>query len=801
MKDFAVIEFRKPIISGDGLKFKTYKIEDKVLVELLHSRLLVHPSIVYDLHSKFLNIDLAPFIKIGDDRTLTTYSIAVEDLVMEPSPVTCSVCKYVVLDSASIIALDSITGKPLKILKVVPYVGVKVLDMLNHNIYIRALHPQYTYALYLSDKGAIGKVVAADAEAYIEEILLCSKYRTREYKNHTLSLCFSSDKIYATVGSNIYGFHVELSNHTSNNDVDLDKVHGYSLNNLCFIKLGRKGYVCKLKNISSADTCYEVENVYPLAFLSDDVLVALESNNSLFLLDLNRKHIDIITKVYPSKLLGHFIDLKHKYIVLTYDDGMYIHSIEDKPVYVKIKDNSVLASVLANDKLLVFKKSCIDLYEVDVRSNHIYIEKLFSSPNYITSCTTLEEDIVLCVDRKGRLIIEQVEKLFKIIPMVKILRNNGGITLNSYGDLIPLLVNPIYEDSLFRVRSDNCFLRLDNLNNFDEVFSYNIKPKDVSFSNTFNEIPKDLNNLRILLLRDRYFILGSPAKQSLGDFKLTIFDYDYSKQDRKVTLTRERNYVRGNTGFSSKYTKVYVVKNSELIEWGISVNKSSIQSIDVDKIIRYNGNRLCLASENLENIFIQHKDLSLTALCSNTIMKGFCVDISSCERLLKILLEVGDVSLSLPIQFLTTPKISFEDGYSQAVVTFKQGVQHIILPSKCVELTYASLNLLNSIVTLRITNKCHNVGGTVAVEDTILFVEPNEEKEVKIRINLNHILNDSGLQINILESNGNSRWYTLSTDLKHVIPKAISIALKIAKIVGIRSSAIKIPNNVFENSH
>lgn len=792
MNNFVVIEFKKPIINNNDLKLRTYSTEGNILVELLNSKLLVHPGIVYDLQNKTLNIDLAPFIKV-EDETLMAYSIAIEDSFSEPPPITCNVCKYVILDPASVIALDRTTGRPIKVLRVVPYAGVKVFDMLNHNLYMKALHPQYTHALYLTDEGVLGKVVATSSEAYVEEVLRCAKFRVQEYKNYILSLCFSGDKNYAIISNNIYGFNIELPNPIRYNTVDnFGEVYGYLLNNLCFIKLGRKGYSCKLKGISSAEICYEVENIHPLAFLSDDVVLAVEPNNSLLLLNLNRERINVLTKITPRKLLSHFIDFKRKYIVLTYDDGIFIYHAEDRSVYTKIKVDNALASILANDKLLVFRRNCIDLYGVDVSLRHIYVEKLFSAPKYITSCVTLEENNVLCVDKKGRLLITQIEKLFETLPTARILRSNLGTTMYSCGDLAHLLINPVYEDSLFRVNSSSFFLHLDNLNNFNEMFSYNFKPNDEPFNSTLDEIPRDLENLKILLLGDKHLILESSAKKPLDNTMLKVFDYSYSKS-QGATSPKEQNSFDNTIGSS----KVYIVKTSEFIEWGISIDEQNIHLLDIDEILSYNKGILCLASESLKNLFVPHDKLSLVALCSNTIMKGSCIDMSSCEKLLKVFLEVGGTGLSLPIQSLTKPITMFRDDNNKVTVTFNQGVQHIVLPRRCVEPTYANLDMLHSIVTLRITNKCNNIGGTIVVEDNILFVEPNSEKEVKMRIDLNHILSDGGLQITIFESNGGSQQYTLPTNLKHVISRAVNIALKIAKILGIKSGAIKVPNHVF----
>ncbi|MEM1526856.1 MAG: hypothetical protein QXZ41_04445 [Ignisphaera sp.] len=795
MSDFVVIEFKKPIINNNDLKLKTYSVEGNILVELLHSKLLVHPSIVYDLQNKTLNIDLAPFIKVEDDETLMVYSIALEDISIEPPPITCNVCKYIVLDPASIIALDRAMGKPIKVFRVVPCTGVKIFDMLNHNFYTKALHPQRTHVLYLTDEGVLGKIIATNSEAYVEEVLQCTKFIVREYKNYTLSLCFSSDKNYAVLSNNVYGFNIELPNPIHFNDIDgFGEVYGYLLNNLCFIKLGRKSYSCKLRSISPAEICCEVENIHPLAFLSDDVILAVEPNNSLFLLDLNRGRINVLTKISPRKLLNHFIDFKHKYIALTYNDSIFIYYAEDKSVYTKIKVGNALASILANDKLLVFRRDYIDLYGVDVSPHHIYVEKLFSAPKYVTSCVTLEENNVLCMDRKGRFLITQVDKLFETLPTVRILRSSLGITMYSYGDLTHLLINPIYEDSLFRVNSSGFFLHLDNFNNFNEVFLYNIKPKDAPFNSTLDEIPRDLENLKILLLGEKHLILGSSTKQYLDNTMLKVFDYGYSKS-RCTTLPKDKEQNNFDNVIGS--AKVYIVKTSEFIEWGVSIDESNIEFLDTDKILSYNKGILCLASENLKSLPAPHNELSLVALCSNTIMKGSCIDMNSCEKLLKVFLEVGGTGLSLPIQSLTKPITVFRDDDNKVIVTFNQGVQYVVLPRRCVELVYASLDMLHSIVTLKITNKCNNIGGTIVVENNVSFVEPNGEKEIKMHVDLNHILSDGGLQILILESNGSIRQYTLPTNLKNVIPRAVNIALKIAKVVGIKSSAVKVSNRIF----
>jgi len=729
-----------------------------------------------------LNIGLSPFIKVCNDGALNVYSIALENTEQNFEEKMCNTCNYFTLGSSSVIAIDKVMNKVLKLYKVIPHRTINIEDLSKHELYVKAFQPQYNYALFLNDKGILGRIAILNNGISIESLHHCQKYNVSKCELFNVFVCIDSS-IFTAISSHVYGFSTELNAENRLRSIDISKIYGYIKNNVYFIKFGRKGFILNLASPDELNKYYEVEDVEPIAFINDGNILALDNNSMLILMDLENNNSIILNRVRWQNVVEYSTDSSYNFIAVVTDDSIYIYNIQGTPTYARIPTNDASSVVLAKDKFMVFRKNYIDLYYIDINPSHLYIEKIATMSKLFTNCVPLEENLVLCIDRMGRIVLLDFEKLLDLVPKVKVLQSSSGSTLYILNGLTPLMINPAYENSLIRVKTNQCLLRVEN-SDVNDVLIPSIELK-INPYRVFIEMPSEINKVQIIQINDKHIIVSKP---NISDDKVPI-KYFYSYSSAKTSM------------YAKALPSLYAVKIYNNVEWGVHLGKVNLVKLDVNELLKYNQDKLCLNKDELEKISntLSFRYPSLTAICSNTIIEGMCIDLSSCSKLLKLILEVEGRYISLPLHVFNKPRLVFKDDIFEPNIIYDHGTCQVVLPKKCIELQNAYLNIFESKVFLKIDNRCRNIWGIAIAENNIFLIKPQSRDAISIAIDWSHIVSDNGIQILIFEATGYVHRYTIPFTFKDILTIVINTALKIAKMLGIRSSDIKVPSNVYED--
>jgi hypothetical protein len=778
LKHSIILELRKPIIDLHT-KIRTIRTRDKVFIELVNPKLLIYPRIVYTKQSKELDIGLTPFIKAEDSGTLTTYSIALENFDQNLIDELCYTCNYFTLNPFSILSIDNVMGKLLKLYKVVPHEALEVIDLANYELYAKTVHPQHNHVLFLSNNGVLGRIVLVDTGISVEELHRCRKYCTGTYESFTTSVCVNND-IFTAVSSHVYGFSAKLNLEPYLLQINTSRIYGYIKNNVYFIKFGRRGFVFNLEYRYDTDSYYKIEDADPLAFIDEERVLALNSNNLLILVDTENNSSTVLNRYSHQDVVKFFVDPNHSRIAIITNNHLDIYNVDDTPTYVRIVANDVDSVTLAKDKLVVLKKDGVDVYYIDIGSSRLYIEKFATLPRYFADCTSLEDDIVLCIDRLGRITMFNIEKLLDLVPRIKVLNSVSGFNLYIFGEFTPLMINPVYEKSLIKIRASQFLLKSEEVD-IEDILIPNIKLKPRPYR-VLVELPKNFDVVKVLQVNDKHIIL---SKLEIVDHNLVlkyILD-DYSRIDINT-------YV---------HPSLYLVKNVGNLEWGVYLDKVDIIKLKIDELLRLHQDQICLNKDMLEKNNINLSNTSLIAICNNILAKGICIDLSKCSKLLKLILEIDGKYVSMPVYNLCKPRVVFKDDIVEPYIMYNRGIYEVMLPRKCVEIQDTYFNVSESKIFLKISNRCRKVWGSVVIENSVLPVEPLRVKEVSIDVDWQHILSDYGLQIVVFETTGYMHQCTIPLTFENVMAIAMHIALKVAKMLGIRSSDIRVSSNVYEN--
>lgn len=790
MSGYTIIEFKKCVLDPYNVKLRKYKFDRSIFIRVHCNNILLHPPIVYNTIDKSLDIGLAPFVKIGNSGILNFYSIAFEELQENTITSSSNNHNLLTLDDTSILVIDTATNKASNIIRASVDKGViECIGLDNYNIYIKAAHSLNNYVVYLSTDGYLYKLSLNHSHPLIEPLFRCDASAISKYGIYTTTLCTYGTKTYAFIANKIYGTSIEIDERIP--PKSSDHVYGYIYNNLCFVKIGHRYFVARLggKNIY-----HYINDVEPLAILGKNSIVGISANNALVLLDLDKGNLNVIAKLDVKNLLDIYIDDFTNNIALTYNNSIYIFNLINRPVYLKLKANEVYSTTLVNDLLLIFRRNYIDIYRVDITPHRIYLEHLTSIPRYFIECIGLDKSNIMCIDRLGRMVAGDFKKVILDMEFNFIsLRCSIGTAVYVHGHLIPILLGNTYNSSLQRISANDTLIVVAQHdvpahNVISTIFKANRSSLQQN-NNAVIDIP-EIDSTYILLTNNNAYIVSSDNSKYKHMYLAIL---DGSKAIKKQFNIRQ-NIRERFLELTKDGLQVYLSGEHDIIEWGIGIEDSNLITLDLHNNLIINDKNICLSRDVSEVVRrLDGSVVGFLAICSNTILeqKGLCLSLSECKKLLRLFLVIytnsGIRYISVPIDAITISKSYYVD-ISYVSSTYAQGTQRILLPRKCVDIADARiyLELRALAVELKFVNHCQNVGATVVINDNVLFLGPAEKRDIKLDIGIDNFIDDGGIQIVIYESTGNALRYSVPLDLQQIMARAYVLALKVAKIFGIK---------------
>jgi len=811
-----VVEFKEKVLEPEKTLIRSYRTHDAVLLELRHHKLLVHPPIEYYVCDELLNIGLAPFIKTDDDEGFSLYSIALEgNSVNKSSSIPrCTTCKFVILNPTAVLVIDSVTGKILRALEASPDGTLSSIDVHDYNIYSKTVHPLRDSAVVLTKGDEVLKLTINNSNIAIENIRKCRDHVVGKGKFHTTLLCLEEDP-YVITSSNVYGFDSLLDLgfdfRNSDNTVFTKDIDGYLINNIHFVEINSRCYIKRLDSKTHYDEWYTVERFRPLAFMNNSKIAGLFlDTNALALLEVSKRHThaESIAKIDPNHLLEVQVDVENNTIVLTYSNYVYVFNVTDEPVFVRIRpEDDAYSALIAYDKLLVFCKKGIYVYEIDVSSRQIYAEKMLYMPKYLMRCTKLVKDKLFCIDKLGRIIVAQLDELTSsIIPTVRPLRDSLGVSIY-VNDLTSWYTTmPVYENRVTRIMSHHHVLSLGAENYLDQLVLFRYRGfstnRFVNRKVTVNELER-LRDIHIVILGSKIMpIIPNPSLLPYKNVYVACVngtDIVNASSHHSLPYSDTRSPENPKT---CKDLRLFLVGIKDFIEWGLSIDKSKIVSTN-NTVLTINGSKICLVNKTSNTLSTLGPTI-LMAICSNGIVKGseHCLDLNSCKRLLKILLELSNFKtvLPLPIENIVNMKRTSIDNADTVSLTYMQGTPQILMPRKCVDVAQAiiSIDKLRPLISLVVRNRCKNVGATIIAGTNVVFLGPDKVVNISTPLDVDEIISDQGFRITIFESTGTAETFVIPTSLSQIMLMAVSIALKIAKIMGARNNVVKAISDIHQ---
>lgn len=797
-----VIDFKKKLIDPQNLNIKLYKTDRYVLLELRSDTLHLHPPLLYDKYNKEIDISLAPFIVAEPHGYITLYSIVLDYSSNPYHKIPCNNCKAVVLDRSSALIMDVTTGKSVKVVRASIDKGIHITNVDNIDIDIRYVHPLTTHAIYISNNGTVYKLNVTEDSIYFEPRNQCIKlYHSNNF--HKTSLCvYDSSLSEIFISNKIYGTSLRLDSfHDYENIKD---VRGYIINNVGSIEInGERSYVYDLKSMSLMSVIHRFK---PLSLLNNNNILGILNGNIMALYDIEKNILRKVTRIAFNKLKDLDVNESLNSALVVYEGLVYIFNFTDNFVYLRLNAENIYSATLADTILLLFKKNCIDVYSVDLSHNGIYLEKLSSIPRYFVKCKSLTDKNIVCVDILGRIIIDKAENIALNYNMKSsVLRKSYGKSIYMRGYVTSILLNRNFASSteFHKIDALSVIADAENIENCIHILCKSYTGNYLNSARQSNSLyVQSIPKVYKLLIIDEYVIPIEASNVDNLNFLTILWETEYIERRIGYDVSNFREFIRL---LKEGYT-VFLSSKGRDIDFGFAVDGTNIEIIDLTNFLKIENNLLCIL-ENF-NKFKHIPDLvRLSVACTNTLLEqkgNNCIDLTSCEKILyfDIEFEINGTRrhIIIPPSKVLEFRNSIEDYSNKIYVKYMYGVPHISIPKKCIDLVNPKLTLNNKLcLELDIINHCKNIGVTIVTSKGVVeYIQPSTKKNLKIDIDLHELVGSDVLQLVAYESIGRINKYIISINLRDVVRRAYTNALKLSKILGIRND-YKLRHNVLHH--
>jgi len=428
-RDINVIEFRKNILSP-LTRIKTYSFQSsKTLVYLDNpNSLLTHPYIQYIDDANTLIFSLAPFT-LQNKNTISLYNIVLDQILGSSIDIECNGCKAFLLNGNSILIVDNITKQPLKIAIGSYSKGIEIQNIdPSIALSFETLYPFYEFGYLTSNtNNLIYRVSVKHDSLDIKEFIRCKSIRNAVEGKNRVTICSKDSDNILLVTNGIYSAEYNIRENIG----DAKPIGVKMFTNSIYIKFDTIGGVIFRKDGDMIRIGLGLSKEFePLGVLEDNNIIGVV-HDVLTIVNTEKNSITTITKINTNDLIDLYINEYNDRISVTYKDRITLFDISEKPVFIEIPCIKPLYSMPIDNYLIVFLQNEIRIYLIDKTSNRIYLEHIASLPRNLVHCTNISRANMLCIDRIGRLIIADIEKLIKLsnsLSIIKTIRNSHSNT-------------------------------------------------------------------------------------------------------------------------------------------------------------------------------------------------------------------------------------------------------------------------------------------------------------------------------------------------------------------------------------
>ncbi|ADM28075.1 hypothetical protein Igag_1269 [Ignisphaera aggregans DSM 17230] len=788
-RDINIIEFRKSILSP-LTRVKTYSFQpNKTLIYLDNTNsLLAHPYIQYIDSANTLIFSLAPFT-LQNKNTISLYNIVLDQLSSNSIDIECDRCKAFLLNGNSILIVDNITKQPLKIAIGSYSKGIEIQDIdPSISLSLEALYPFYEFSyLTSSTNNLIYKVTFKHDSLDIKEFIKCKNIKNAVYGKNKVTICSNDPDNLLLITNGIYSTEYSIQKNTE----DVKPIDIKIFTNSIYIKFDTiGGFIFKKDgDITRIGLSREFE---PLGIFEDGNIIGI-THDTLSIVNIEKNSITTIAKINTNNLIDLYIDEYNNRISATYKDHITLFDINEKPIFIEIPCIKPLHSIPIDNYLIVFLQNEIRIYLIDKTSNRIYFEHIATLPRNLIHCTGVSRTNIICIDRIGRFILANVEKLIKLLnslSSIKIIRSHhSNISTVLAPDYMP--ITPIkfgYHQNIdYKVHRLDSFKAIIMINHEETKIKETSMEIDGVFSHINTTIKLDDNtriidsyrNIKILhkinVMNTEYLFLDPPLNSNTIVIPLAnIRDVKVVKPSI-IKISKDRNSLR---------CVVAIAKELKGVRFGMLMENSDNNNItDISNIVKMFSNRICIEKLDL---------IEAKIFCSNSIhtLKSGCIALDKCHNLLAIHLVIhidgNSIEIPLPLdKFVKARNIYYEDKPSLNLLHTNEFI--ITIPTTCISIDNPMIIFEeNSIIfSIRLTNKCNNIYINILTsKNNSYLLSPQESKAINIKIDINTLIR--GYEYLAIIEPGGNKILLFNIPLDYIIALSTKTALKMLNLLGLK---------------
>lgn len=804
-----ILELRKNIIDPYKTSMHIYLIDRVALLRLRGAYLISHPFIAYS-YDVFPFVSSAPFVYRYRD-SINAYNTVMDQYALDPLRIDYSDCKAYPLNISSAIVtnfdnipLSIISSSIDKGLEIKPVdsiataVDVYPIVFENRVVFLDGNHNQKIY-----------KMVIKDTDIEFAEHYHCNSLSALRHNHYKALVCFNGNtEASVLISDGLYGIEFSLDRGIS----IPSNVIFYLHLNIAYVELSNNGVIAYYKN----GLCNTIEfnrHLKPLALLSNNSILGFVKNFlTLYSIDEEKEFSLISTRL--EDVYNISVDPHRNLALLSINNGIYIFDL-DNLSFIMVPSSRRVLGYISGDYMVLLKGASIEIYFIEMGSS-IHLEKILSSHSHIARCSSIGKGLIACIDRIGRIVFIDLRYIDRYIDqhphLLRDVSTNVSVILPDTALHAPLKFEG-YRELPYSIH------RVDSLRSIATIAI----DSRFSNSNTFSlGIQGLLREYKVSISRNREIKVHSKRPPEIQLHKMYIINREASSSivippkplgeavnGKTFLLVKEGRAVKGvfkngivKFDVDSKVSandSIYVANEVGNIVLGQMVRSLHINVIDTDNIVntisnaKGNNMSICIDTTPLKRADMEFSGIEV--ICSNRVIRSSssCTDINPCDDILAILIEValdrqrGDTTTIL-LRYNRKFYTEFTEGLNLQLS--KDSHLRVRIPHRCMyaDNTYLRYNDGLKIHT-NIINRCADLPIHIISQDSLHRIEPGKALRLEFPFDLDEII--KGYTNFIVVEPGNIKLIRIDIPLKNLILYTNRVALKIATLLGVRSSVQK----------
>ncbi|MCS7111740.1 MAG: hypothetical protein N3E36_06945 [Sulfolobales archaeon] len=799
------LELKKGVIDPYNTYIYSYLTHKAAFLRLRSAHLLSHPLIIYS-YNGFPFVSSAPFI-YKYKELVHAYNTIMDQYMLDPLRLGCIDCMAYPLNTFSSIIISSM-NIPLGVVSSCIDRGLELRSV------DRASTPIDVYpvgfdnrVIFLNNDRVIYKTVMRNGDADFLEYGRCKSLLSLKHSHYKALLCLSDADTYITISDGVYG--IEFPVKLNVNALEPFETVFYLYLNIAYIKLSNIGIVA----YCDSGFCKSMElngSFRPLALLSSNSMLGFMGNYlALYSVDEGKERY--LACIRPEDIYNISVDPYRNFVLLSTAENLYLLDLNELSL-ISIPSRKRALGYVSDNYIVLLRGGTIDIFFIE-SGNGIHVERTLSSRSYIVRCSSIGKGVIACIDRAGRLVFINLKYIDLYINQhPRLLRDDPTTISISITDSAPynLLKFEGYRElpyNIYRVDSSKSIISIaadSRFNSNKPTFSLCIQgllKEHRVFIDSSNGIRIHSGKPSKILLPEVY-VINTPFSRIL------IPNISPDLEGRLVLLIKDGELIKGTIRDGIiKFDKdikisvndsIYIVERFHDVIIGWTIRPLSIDSINLDSIVKIisslesDGVKVCMDAHSLRNSV---RISNIEVVCSDRVIRSNegCVDISACKDILVILVEVvlgssKEAVTTIPIQYDKKFSIEFVEGIDAHFS--KVLYPKVRIPSRCAHFNDAHLYYDDSLkMSVKIVNRCIDLPVYLILPSSPHSIEPAKTFKLTLPFSLDDIVKGCTNFI-VIEPSG-IKFVYINVPLKNVIAYSHRIALKVATLLGIRSSAQK----------